>query len=152
MARRRSRGWSLEVAPAPRKAAGRKNNNENQAAISNHPAAFVSSPFAILSLCLLEVPSKSCEQKWENEITFPISQENVPIYVPFMFPRNPCSLETATALWFSGKEDINLQAFISIKACKGFAGPGAVMGGNSHLGCAVFGVFFCSPKSRRCSY
>lgn len=43
--RQQSRGWSLEVAPAPKKAARRKNNNEDQAAISNHPDAFLSSPF-----------------------------------------------------------------------------------------------------------
>lgn len=93
------------MAPALRK--GRKNNNENQAAISNHPDAFVSSPFAILSLCLLEVPPKSCEQNWENGITVPIFQENVPINVSCMSSRNPCSLETATALWFSRKEELN---------------------------------------------
>lgn len=50
--------WSLEVVSAPRKAAGMKNNSENQAAISNHPNAFVSSPFAIICLCLLKVPTK----------------------------------------------------------------------------------------------
>lgn len=59
-ARQRSRGygWSLEVVSAPRRAAGMKNNSENHAAISNHPNAFVSSPFAIICLCLLKAPAK----------------------------------------------------------------------------------------------
>lgn len=71
-----SNGWSLEVVPAPRKAAGRKNNNENQAAISNHPDAFVSSPFAILSLCLSAESSpeetvNKTGKKWKSISHFP---------------------------------------------------------------------------------